>query len=139
MGSARAPRVSPSHGETGHPATACRAGRIRPGRAGGCAVRAASPLGPRAPHRYSPQTPPRPGAGQGGIAGRRSNRHPAAAPEPAGRTGNGSPEGHHPPGRGAREPGGATPHPRTPLGFPPKALPPSRHRGRLHGDGKGGT
>lgn len=90
MGSARAPPGSPSHSETGHLA---RAGRVRPGRVGGCGVRAA-------PHRHSPQPPPRPGAGQGGIPGRRSNRHPAAAPEPADRTGNGSPDGHHPPGEG---------------------------------------
>lgn len=66
-----------------------------------------------------PQPPPRPGAGQGGIPGRRSNRRPAAAPEPAGRAGNGSPEGHHRRGRVAREPGGATPHPTT-SGSPPQ-------------------
>lgn len=76
MGSARAPRRSPPHRETGHPAMACSAGKVRP------------------------QPPPRPGAGQGGIPGQRSNRHPAAAPEPAGRAGNESPEWHHPPREG---------------------------------------
>lgn len=106
---------SPSHSEPGHPATACRARRIRPERAGGCELRAASPPAPTAPHRHSPQLPPRPGAGQGGIPGRRSNRHPAAAPEPAGRTRNGNPKGHHP--RGGVLGNQAGPHrtPRLPL------------------------
>lgn len=102
MGSGRAARGSPWHSEAGHPPRpAGQGGSVR---AGG--VRAASP------HRHSPR--PRQRAGQGGIPGRRSNRHPAAAPEPAGRSGKGSPEGITRQGRGARETGGATPHPANP-------------------------
>lgn len=44
------------------------------------------------------------------MPGRRSNRHPAVALEPADKTGNGSPGGNHPPGRSGTRWGRTAPH-----------------------------
>lgn len=76
MGSARAPQGSPSHRETGHPAMACRAGKVRPGRAGGCGVRVASPLVPRGSAPLQPAAPTSPGS----RAGRHSRPEEQQAP-----------------------------------------------------------
>lgn len=110
MGSARAPRGSPSHRETGHPAMACRAGKVRPGR--GLRGKGCLPSRPPRPRTATARSPHLareqgraafPARGATGTLLRSQSRLAGL--------GMGALSGIIRRGSGAREPGGATPHP----------------------------